>query len=124
MFTVKCVVLYILNKISHNFDCVVGLQKCMRTLRIDRGPCTGTGQMSSDDANQFVGIKAEDVTDIKVEEDPWPATSTGMKTEPAVSCLFLCVCVKVYVHWTNNIQTSCRIRCEWKIYCFSGHFAF
>jgi hypothetical protein len=65
--------------------------------------------MSSDDGNQFVGIKVEDVTDIKEEEDPWPATSTGIKTEPAVSCMSLCI--QVYVHWTDNVQTVCRTKC-------------
>jgi hypothetical protein len=65
--------------------------------------------MSSDDGNQFVGIKVEDVTDMKEEEDPWPATSTGIKTEPAVSCIYLCM--HVYVHWTNNGLTVCKTRC-------------
>jgi hypothetical protein len=38
-----------------------------------------------------VGIKGEYVDVVKVEEDPWPATSTGIKTEPVVS---LCVCAR------------------------------
>jgi hypothetical protein len=95
------------------------LQNCMDKLQNESGPFTGTCVMSSDDGNQFVGVKVEDVTDIKVEEDPWPATSTGIKTEPAVSCL--CVrththvhthaCVNFHAHGTNNVQTLCTIRC-------------
>jgi hypothetical protein len=71
--------------------------------------------MSSDDGNQFVGIKVEDVTDMKEEEDPRPTTSTGIKTETAVSCMCVCVCVRmcieVYVQWTDNLQTVCRTTC-------------
>jgi hypothetical protein len=112
-----------MNKISHNVDCVMGLQNCLLTLRIDPGPCTGTCQISSDDVNQVVGNKGEDATDIKVEEDPWPATSMGIKTEPAVSSMCararvsvcVSVCIQVNAHWTSIVQTVCRIRCEWII---------
>ena len=41
--------------------------------------------MSSDDRDHVSGIRGEEVTYIKVEEDPWPAASTGIETEPAVS---------------------------------------
>ena len=109
MVTVKCVILYIMSIISHNVEGEVGLQNCMDILKSECSPCTGTYQMSSDDGNQFVGIKVEDVTDIKEEEDPWPATSTGIKTEPAVSCMSLFI--QVYIHLTNNVQTLCRTRC-------------
>jgi hypothetical protein len=88
MFTIKCVVLYMTYKVSHNIDGVVGLQKCMDIVKSEPGPCTGTYQISSDDGNQVTGKRGEEVTYIKVEEDPWPATATGIETEPAVSCLF------------------------------------
>jgi hypothetical protein len=52
--------------------------------------------MSSVGVNQFVGNKGEDATDIKVEEDPWPAAFMGVKTEPAVSCMS--VCIMFYAH--------------------------
>lgn len=58
----------------------------MDILKSEPGSSIGTCQMSSDDGNQFVGIKVEDVTDVKEEEDPGPATSTGIKSEPA-NCL-------------------------------------
>ena len=74
-----------MNKISHNFDGVVGLQNCMDIIKSECGPCTVTSQMSPNDGKQFVGIKGEDVTDVKVEENPRLATSTGIKTEPEVS---------------------------------------
>ena len=98
-----------MNKVSRNVEGVVGLQNCMDILKSEPGSCTGTCQLSSDDGNQFVGIKVEDVTGVKEEMDPGPATSTGIKTEPAVSCMSLCI--QVYVHWTDNVQTVCRIRC-------------
>ena len=87
-----------MNKVTHNIDGVMGLQTCMNTLRTDHGPCTGTYQISSDDGNQVTGKRGEEVTYIKVEEDPWPATSTGIETEPAVSflCVCMCVCVPCY----------------------------
>jgi hypothetical protein len=106
-----------MNVISHNIDGEVGLQNCMDILKSECGPCAGTYQMSSDDGNQFVDIKVEDVTDMKEEEDPWPTTSTGIKTEPAVSCVCVCVCVRacmcieVYAQWTDNVQTVCRTTC-------------
>jgi len=102
-----------MNKVSHNVDGVMGLQNCMDVLKSEPGPCTGTCQMSSDGGNQFFDIKVEVVTDVKVEEDPWPATFTGIKTETAVSCMSLCI--QVYAHWTNNVQTVCTVGCEWKI---------
>jgi hypothetical protein len=92
MVIVDCVILCIIRKISHNIDGLVGLQNCLDILKSEPGPCTGTYQLSSDDGNQVVSIKGEYVGDIKVEEHPGPATSTGIKTEPAVSCMCVCVC--------------------------------
>jgi hypothetical protein len=102
-----------MSKVSHNVDGVVGLQNCMDVLKSEPGSSIGTYHMSSDGGNQFVGIKAEVVTDVKVEEDPWPGTSTGIKTETAVSCMYLCI--QIYAHWTNNVQTVRTVGCEWKI---------
>jgi hypothetical protein len=92
MITIKCVILNIMSKLNHNFD---SLQNCMDMLKSEPGPCTGACPMSSDNGNQVFGIKEEEVTDIKVEEDPEPTASPRIKTEPAVSCL--CVCVYRFV---------------------------
>jgi hypothetical protein len=92
------------NKVTHNIVGVVGLQKCMDVMKSEPGPCTGTYQISSGDGNQVTGKKGEEVTDIKEEEDPWPAASTGIKTEPAVSlcvCVCVCVCVEFCSHGTD-----------------------
>jgi hypothetical protein len=62
--------------------------------------------MSSDDGYQVVGIKVEDATDIKVEEDLEPATSPLIKTESAVSCL--CISIQCY-SGTTDIQNSLPI---------------
>ena len=101
-----------MKKVSHNVDGVVGLQKCMDIPKSEPGPCSGTCQISSDDGNEVSGKRGEDVFDIKEEEDPAPATSTGRKTEPAVS--YMSLCIQVYVHWTDSVQTVCRVKCEWK----------
>jgi hypothetical protein len=100
MVTIKCVILYIMSKIVHNFDGMVGLQNCMDILKSEPGSCIGTCQMSSDDGNQVVGIKVEGFTDIKVEEDPGPAKSTGINAEHVVS---LPLCIQGYVHWTSCV---------------------
>jgi hypothetical protein len=84
-------------KVSHNVEGVVVLQNCLDILKSEPGSIIGTPQVSCDDGNQFVGIKVEDVTDVKEEEDPWPATSTGIKTEPAVSCVCVCVYISRYM---------------------------
>jgi hypothetical protein len=76
---------------------MVGLQNCMDILKSEPGPCTGTYQMSSDNGNEVFGIKVEEVADIKVEKDPEPTTSPLIKTEPAVSCLCVYVCVCRFV---------------------------
>jgi hypothetical protein len=76
-----------MTKICHNFDGEVGLQNCMDILKSERGPCAATGQTSSNDGNQFVAKNVEDFATIKLEEDPGPAASTGIKTELAVSCV-------------------------------------
>jgi hypothetical protein len=89
MVIVECVILYIISKISHNVDGMVGLQNCLDKLKSEPGPCTDTCQPSSDDRNQVVSIKVEDIADIKVEEDPELAASTGIKTERAVSCVYV-----------------------------------
>jgi hypothetical protein len=89
-----------MSKISHNVDSLVHLQNRMQILKSEAGPCAGIHQLSSDDGNQVVG-KGKYVNDIKVEEDPGPAASTGIKTEPAVSmcvCAHACACMYVCVH--------------------------
>jgi hypothetical protein len=95
MVILKCVILHIISKISHNIDGFVGLQNCVHILKSETGPWTGIRQLLSDDGNQVVGKKGDHVADMKVEEDPGPAASTGIKTEPAVSCM--CECVRVQV---------------------------
>jgi hypothetical protein len=86
MFIVQCVILNIISKISHNVDGVVGLQNCVDILKSEPGPSTGKCHISSDDRKQVVDKNIEEVTDMKVEQDPGPATSTGINSELAVSC--------------------------------------
>jgi hypothetical protein len=71
----------------------------MDILHSEPGPCTRTCLMSSDNGNQVVGIKVEEVADSKLEEDPGPTTSPLIKTEPLVSCVY--VCVNCFAHCTD-----------------------
>lgn len=96
MVTIKCGIMYLMSKLNHDFEGMMVLQNCMDTLKSEPGPCTGTGLMSSDDGNQGVVIKLEEVSDIKQEEDPEP-TSPLIKTEPAVSSL----CIECYSYCTD-----------------------
>jgi len=81
----------------HKSDAMVVLQNCMDILQSEPGPCSGTCPMSSDDGNEGIVIKVEEVSDIKEEENPEPTKSSLIKTEPAVSSLCMCVCVCVCV---------------------------
>ena len=104
-----------MNKITHNIVGVVGLQNWMDILKSEPGQCTGACQISSDDGNEVGGKRGAYVSDIKMEEDPWPATTTGIETEPAVSCL--CVYLVLFtwhrypefpVHW--HVFVSIKLR--------------
>jgi hypothetical protein len=54
------------------------------------GPC-GETYPTSDDANQTMNIKAEEVSDAEEEEGPVPITFPKIKAEPEVSCMFVCL---------------------------------
>jgi hypothetical protein len=69
---------------------MVVLQKCMNMLKSELGSHTETCLTSSGDGNHVFGIKAEEVADIKEEDDPGPTTSAAIKTEPVVSW-YVCV---------------------------------
>jgi len=75
----------------------------MDILHSEPGTCTGTCLMPSDDGNQFVGIKVEEVADL--EEDPGPKASPLLKTEPSVSC------VSVVGHVAQISRISCPSMC-------------
>jgi len=88
---------------------MVVLQNCMDILQSEPGPCSGTCPMSSDNGNQVVGVKVEEVSDMKVEEDPEPTISPLIKTESAVSSL--CVCVSSVIHIAQISVISCPSMC-------------
>jgi hypothetical protein len=69
---------------------MVVLQNLLDILKSEPGSHTETCLMSSDDGNQIFGIKVEEVTDMKVEDDPESATSAVIKIEPAVSYMSVC----------------------------------
>jgi hypothetical protein len=66
------------------------LQNCVDSLRSDPVSCSETFLRSSDDGNEVVGVKVEEVTGIKVEEHPEPILLRTIKTEPEVSFMAVC----------------------------------
>jgi hypothetical protein len=90
MVVVMYVLVHVLTEHSHNFKSMAFLQNCVDT----QGSCTETCAALSGHGNQFLFVNIDEVTDIKVEEDPEPTTSALSKTGPAVSCL----CVSVFIH--------------------------
>jgi hypothetical protein len=99
MVIIKCVILYVTRKLGIDVDGIVGLQNCMDILKSEPGSSSEKCLMSSDDGNQVVSIKTEEVTDMKVEGGPGPTTPAVIKTEPAVSCMS--VWVQCCVHCTD-----------------------
>lgn len=85
---------------------MVILQTCVDTLRGKHGACTETCPTSSGNGNQFLFVNVDEVTVIKEEEDPEPAASPLIKTEPAVSSQS--VCIQCYAHCTD-IQTCLSV---------------
>jgi hypothetical protein len=72
---------------------MVILQSCLDVLRSDQESFSP----SSGDGNQFVFVSYDDDLVIKKEEDLEPTTSTAIKDDPLVSCMF-CV-YRVLAAW-------------------------
>jgi hypothetical protein len=66
---------------------MVILQNCLDVLRGEQQSCAETCSISSGDGKQFVFVNVDD-TVIKQQEDPEPTTSTAIKNDPLVSCMF------------------------------------
>jgi hypothetical protein len=67
---------------------MVILQNCLDVLRGEQELCTETCSVSSGDGKRFVFVNVDDDTVIKQQEDPEPTTSTVIKNDPLVSCMF------------------------------------
>jgi hypothetical protein len=67
---------------------MVILQSCLDVLRGEQQSCAETCSVSSGDGKQFVFVNIHDDTVIKQQEDPEPTTSTAIKIDPLVSCMF------------------------------------
>jgi len=91
MVVIIYVVVHVLTEHNHDFKSVAFLQNCVDI----QGSCTETCATLSGNGNQFLFVNIDEVTDIKAEEDPEP-TSPLIKTEPAVSCLCMSVCIQHY----------------------------
>jgi hypothetical protein len=70
---------------------MVILQSCLDVLRGEQQSFAETCSVSSGDGNQFVFVNVDDHAVIEQQEDPEPTTSTAIKNDPLVSCMF-CVC--------------------------------
>jgi hypothetical protein len=70
---------------------VMVLQNYTNVEKVVPGPC-GETCSTSYDSDQAMNIKAEEVSEVKVEEDPEPITFPKIKAESEVSCMSL------YVH--------------------------
>jgi hypothetical protein len=99
--------LYVISKHSHDFRCMVFLQNRMAVLKSEPPSCAELCLRSSDDTNQVVGIKVEGNTDVEEEECGEPASSPLIMTEPAVSCMSLCI--QCYTHCTDIHE--CMLLC-------------
>jgi hypothetical protein len=62
-------------------------QNCLDVLIGEQESCVENCS-SSGDGNQFDFVNDVDDTVIKQPEDPEPATSTAIKNDPLVSCMF------------------------------------
>jgi hypothetical protein len=63
----------------------------MDILRGEHGSCTETCATLSGNGNQFLFVNTDEVADTELEEVPEPTTSAIIKTEPAVSCISVCI---------------------------------
>ena len=62
----------------------------MYLLKHKPGLCSETCHTSSGDCNEVIGMKVEEVTNIKVEEYLEPIIFPVIKTEHEVSCISVC----------------------------------
>jgi hypothetical protein len=67
---------------------MVILQNCLDVIKGEQESCAETCSVSSGDGKQFVFVNVYDDTVIKWQEDPRPTTSTTIKNDPLVSCMF------------------------------------
>jgi hypothetical protein len=66
---------------------MLGLQNCVNFKKAVAGSCSETCTTSSHHAHQAINnIKAEEVSDIKEEEDHVPILFPAIKPEAEVSC--------------------------------------
>jgi hypothetical protein len=67
---------------------ILALQNYMALEKGVPGPY-GETYLTSDDTNQAMNVKAEEVSDVEVDEGPVPITFPEIKAEPEVSCMSL-----------------------------------
>jgi hypothetical protein len=70
-------------------DGIMVLQKCVDFLNVELGSAREISPTPSHQENHIV-------TDIKVEEDPWPGTFPGIKVEYEVSCMSVCLLLDTF----------------------------
>jgi hypothetical protein len=101
MVVITYVLVQVLTEHRHEFKREMFLQNCVGM----HGSCTETCATLSGNGNQFLFVNIDEVADRELEEDPEPTTSPHIKTEPAVSCLFVFACVYLVLFTYPSILT-------------------
>jgi hypothetical protein len=91
MVITKYVMFCVMSKLNCDFDIMVVLQNCMDMLKSELYSSTEKRIMSSDEVNLVVGIKVEEVSVVKMEEDRETTSPPVIKTELPVSCMSVCI---------------------------------
>jgi hypothetical protein len=69
----------------------VVLQNCLDSEKAVPDLWSETCPAATYDANRFITTKVEDVSEVKVEEDPETITFPKIKADPEVNCMSVCV---------------------------------
>lgn len=84
-------------------NCVLILQNCMDSLKVEPGSCSETYATSSYVENRIIGIKVEEGSNVEEEEeDPLliPFTPLKSECEVSVACVvhrgYMYVCIYIY----------------------------
>ena len=85
---------------SNDYKSMMVLQDRVNLVKDEPGACNEACSVSSDDGNQFLFIKVENVTDIKEDDDTKPMTSPVIKTEHEVSCMSVCPALSAFHKYT------------------------
>jgi hypothetical protein len=101
MFIMNYVLFHV--KRDHSQDCnsMMVLQDCMDVVKGDPGSCNEACSESSDDGNQVYGLKIEEDTDIKEEDDSEQINCPVTGTESEVSLGSACPALQTFYKYSE-----------------------